>query len=342
MCVSNLKHVVLCGGAGTRLWPLSHAKAPKQLLQLFGNRSLLQESVLRNSNYCKELLVVCNTHIVADVRGQIGELKDLMSVKWIEEPEGRNTAAAIALSALMSAPDDLLLVTPSDHLILNDELYAQTVASAAKFATEGYLVTIGLRPAYPETGYGYIQYQGNEVLAFTEKPDKENAIRFMESGNYLWNSGIFCFSVRTILEEMELHAKDILLKCREAVTELKETGSISIKSMKAIPSLSIDYAVMERSRRIKVVPSDIKWSDVGTYDALIEAIADRDEHSAINIACESAHNYVFHQKRPVAIVGLENIIVVDHPNGLLVMKKGMGQHVKEVYNEVAARFPESI
>ena len=191
-----MQHIILCGGSGTRLWPLSNRQTPKQLLPLFEDRSLLQLTYLRNSSACSSVLAIANEQQVEVISGQLLDAGAV--VRWIAEPVGRNTAAAIALAAFMADPEEVLLITPSDHLIGTPDIYEATIASARQLAEAGYLVTIGLRPAYPETGYGYIHHDGNDVIRFVEKPDAANAVRMLESGDYLWNSGIFC-SVSTIL-----------------------------------------------------------------------------------------------------------------------------------------------
>ena len=170
----------------------------------------------------------------------------LADVRWIAEPVGRNTAAAIALAAFMADPEEVLLITPSDHLIGTPDIYDATIASARQLAEAGYLVTIGLRPAYPETGYGYIHHDGNDVIRFVEKPDAANAVRMLESGDYLWNSGIFCSKASVMLDELKQYAPEIYEASKLAAEEQVRSGKISLATMEAIPSNSIDYAVMEK------------------------------------------------------------------------------------------------
>jgi len=336
-----MKHVLLCGGAGTRLWPLSHAAEPKQMLRLFNERSLLQETLLRNKAFCDEVLIIANNTLYEKIDSQVREVTDSHSIRWIREPKARNTAAAVAMAALSFEADDILLVTPSDHMIGAGDAYCATIEAAGRLAGQGYLVTIGLKPAYPETGFGYIHYDGIDVIEFTEKPDLETAASFVASGRYLWNSGIFCFKASVIIAELKQHAPAILEACEAAIAELRSNGAVSVDAMEAIPSVSIDYAVMEKSDKIKVVASAMDWNDVGTYESLVEVLKG-EKQDAININCAAEQNFVFSQQRPVAIVGLEDIIVVDRPNGLLIMKKGLGQFVKNVHQEVASQFPDAV
>ncbi len=336
-----MKHIVLCGGAGTRLWPLSNAKEPKQLLKLFQGKSLMQTCLERNASLTKEVLIIANQSLQIPTQTQVEELKFENRVSYLWEPQARNTAAAIAMSALLSQPDEILLVTPADHLISEDNKYQDTIIEAQKLATEGFLVTIGLKPAYPETGFGYIEHHGNEVIRFTEKPEKELAEQFIASGNYLWNSGIFCFSAQAIIQELKQHAPAILAEAEQTVKEYNQTGTISLEAMLNIPSHSIDYAIMEKTNKIKVVPSSMSWQDVGSYEALIAHLEPKAfSNKTIQINCLTDTNFVFPSHKPIALVGIENLIVVDSPQGLLILNKGLGQNIKEVHQEIKKHYPE--
>lgn len=307
-----MQHIILCGGSGTRLWPLSNKQTPKQLLPLFDGRSLLQLTYLRNSACCNSVLAIANEQQVEEISGQL--LDAGARLRWIAEPVGRNTAAAIGLAAFMADPDEILLITPSDHLIGTPDVYDATIAAAKQLAAEGYLVTIGLRPAYAETGYGYIHHEGNEVLRFVEKPDALNATRMLESGDYLWNSGIFCSKASVMLDELRQYAPEIYSNCKRAAEELVRKGKISLEAMEAIPSDSIDYAVMEKSKKVKVVPSTMQWSDVGSYEALTEALMEHYQYrNQQAVFIQSDNSMVIGKDKLVALVGVDNMVVVDTP-----------------------------
>lgn len=337
-----MHHILLCGGSGTRLWPLSNQQTPKQLLPLFEDRSLLQLTYLRNRAACTNIMAIMNAQQQTMIASQLQEAGAENPV-LLAEPVGRNTAAAIALAAFVSAPETVLLITPADHLIGTPDLYAQTIATAKELAEEGNLVTIGLQPNYPETGYGYIQYEGYDVLRFVEKPDLATATQLLESGGYLWNSGIFCCKAGVMLEELQKYAPDIYEAAGIAAAEWKQAGTLSLSTMEAIPSDSIDYAVMEKSQRVKVVPSYMQWSDVGSYEALSEALTQHyqySNHQAVFINSNPENSTVIGKEKLVALVGVEDLVVVDTPGALLIMKKGKGQEIKKLHQWVKENRPE--
>lgn len=337
-----MHHILLCGGAGTRLWPLSNRRTPKQLLPLFDGLSLLQITRLRNAFACAEVTAIVNEEQAADIITQL-TATGAPAPAILAEPVGRNTAAAIALAAFVADPEEILLITPADHLIGTPERYEETIRAAYTLAMQDYLVTIGLQPAYPETGYGYIQYKGNDVVRFVEKPDTANAGKMLQSGDYLWNSGIFCARAAVMLEELERYAPDIYATAAVAAKEWLDTGKLSREKMQAIPSNSIDYAVMEKSDRVKVVPSDMDWSDVGSYEALTDALAQHysyQNEQAVYINSNPETSIVIGKDKLVALVGVENMVVVDTPGAILVMQKGKGQDVKQLHQWVKENRPE--
>lgn len=336
-----MQHVILCGGSGTRLWPLSNRQTPKQLLSLFDGHSLLQLTYLRNRQACSGVLAIAGEAQADVIASQL--LDAGAQLRCIAEPAGRNTAAAIALAAFLSDPETVLLITPADHLIGTPDKYEETIAAAQALAEAGHVVTIGLTPTYAETGYGYIQHKGNEVIRFAEKPDSATALQMLQSGDYLWNSGIFCCKAVVMLDELKRYSPEIYHAAAKAAEELVRQGRISLETMMAIPSDSIDYAVMEKSRRVKVVPTDMQWSDVGSYEALTEALMVHYQYSnqqAVFIESDPRNSMVIGKDKLVALVGVENMVVVDTPGALLIMQKGKGQEIKQLHNWVRENRPE--
>ncbi|WP_294913699.1 mannose-1-phosphate guanylyltransferase, partial [Sulfuricurvum sp. UBA5598] len=252
-----MTNIILCGGSGTRLWPISRTLMPKQFVKLFNNKSLFQLTVERNSSSCKKQFVVSNSEQYFLALDQLQELNKTTD-KYLLEPVGRNTAPAIALACMTLSPDEIVLVTPSDHLIKNEEAYANVVQRAKELAADGFLVTFGIAPNFAETGFGYIESKGEDVVSFKEKPDYETAMSYLSAGNYYWNSGMFCFKAGVFLDELQQYSPDIYDACMVALKNADTNGMTRIKhdDMLAIPEDSIDYAVMENSSRVKVVKSE--------------------------------------------------------------------------------------
>ncbi len=330
-----MKTVILCGGSGTRLWPLSRALFPKQFYPLFQGHSLFQRTLLRNALHSEEFIIVVGTEQYFMAQDQWQELGLPNRTRFVLEPEGRNTAPAIALAAMLADPKDVLLVVPSDHLIKDLKAYGRAVGRAHQLAGDGKLVTFGIKPLHAETGFGYIEAEGEDVRSFREKPDAATAESYLKGGKHLWNSGMFCFAAGAYLSALETHAPDIHAKSREALGTPPVEGPIRIapERMRAIPSDSIDYAVMEKSGGIKVVPCDLGWNDLGSFDALYEALPKDASGNAIDegTRCFSANrNLVVSGKRTVALVDVEDLMVIDTPDALLVTRRGSSQKVKDV------------
>ena len=327
----KVTNVILSGGVGSRLWPLSRKSRPKQYLPLFDGASLFGLTVKRNQPLCARLVVVGGIDNYLLSREYL-EQNSIRNSTEIIEACPRNTAAAIAFAAFALDEEDILLVTPSDHLIEEQRIYEEAVNKAIQLATEGFLVTFGLVPSKPETGFGYIEHQGNEVVSFREKPSKETAEAFVEQGNFLWNSGMFCFSAGNYLEELRKYAPEIYHTAREAYNQGKD-GFLPMEESLEIPSISIDYAVMEKSDKIKVVPSSFTWSDMGSFEALYEyTLAKNGKASGSNLALGS--------QKHVEFIGLDQVILVETADAILVLNKNHAQEVKKVYERLEKENPE--
>lgn len=324
-----MKTVILCGGSGTRLWPISTDDHPKQFLPLFENESLFTKTIKRNNS--DSFIIISNAKHKNLVKEQAPDNSLLLY-----EEVGRNTAPAIALACFFSNPDDLLLIVPSDHLIQKQDNYEQAIEKAKEFALAGNLVTFGIKPTHPETGYGYIESDQNDVLSFKEKPNFETAKTYLEKGNYFWNSGMFCFQAKTFLSELKEHAQDIYEQCQRFHSKITDKNDIILREEKllTIRSESIDYAVMEKSNKVKVVPSDLGWSDLGSYDSLDEHLSKDDNGNTIcsnNINLDSKNNLIINEsKKVITTFDVEGLIIVNTDDAVLIGKKGESQKVKEI------------
>lgn len=353
----KLVPVILCGGSGSRLWPLSRAMFPKQLLSLNSNHSLLQETVLRVGQIESAInpLVVCNEahrFLVASQLDDIGIESTL-----VLEPEGRNTAPAAAVAALMQEADIgepcLLLILPADHAIENPVALHEALRHAIPAAEAGRLVTFGIVPTFPETGYGYIRAVAgdrpvHEVDRFVEKPDIDTARRYVQSGDYYWNSGMFLFSSQAYLEELGSHAPEIVLACQAAIsTSLKNSYTVDLgkDAFLGCVANSIDYAVMENTDKASVVPLDAGWSDVGSWAAMHElSHQDADGNTLLGdvVALDCRDTYIRSESRLVSAVGLEGCIVIETNDAVLVAPAEHAQDVKNIVDELASADREEV
>ncbi len=342
-----MTNIILCGGSGTRLWPISRTLMPKQFVKLFDEesaehkdkKSLFQLTVDRNSKICNSQFIVSNSEQYFLALDQLEELNKINN-KYLLEPIGRNTAPAIALACMQLDSEEIVLVTPSDHLIKDEKGYANVLSKAKELATKDNLVTFGITPTFPETGYGYIESENTyDVKAFHEKPDLKTASSYLEAGNYYWNSGMFMFKAGVFLEELKKYSPEIFETSKIALKNSSKDSLIRIKheDMINIPEDSIDYAVMEKSKKVKVVPSDINWSDVGSFDSLYDEL-DKDENgNTINknhVSVDSKNNLIYGTERKIATVDIEDTIVVDTGDALLISKKGSSQKVKKVVKKL--------
>jgi len=334
-------NIILCGGNGTRLWPVSRTLMPKQFVKLFNDNSLFQLTVKRNQDVCKEQFIVSNAEQYFLALDQLEELQCATN-KFLLEPIGRNTAPAIALACFALNPEDIVLVSPSDHLIKNQEAYSVVLQEAKRLAQQNNLVTFGITPTFAQTGFGYIEANGNDVLAFHEKPDAKTAKEYVESGNFYWNSGMFCFKAGIFLEELQKFSPEIYQASLDAFKNASKNSiyRIAHKDMANIPEDSIDYAVMEKSERVKVVASNIGWSDLGSFDALDKEF-ETDENGNTKdknlLAIDSKNNFVYSSNRLIATVDIDDLIVVDTPDALLLSKKGNSQKIKDIVKQLKGR-----
>jgi mannose-1-phosphate guanylyltransferase/mannose-6-phosphate isomerase len=339
--------VVMSGGAGSRLWPISRAARPKQHHALIGRHTLLRQTLDRLTS-APDLfgrpVVVCNAAHEALVRAQLAGLDHFPSL--IVEPVGRNTAACAAAAAYWIAGqaglDSLILLAPADHLVSSPGEFAAAVRRAAPAAREGRLVSLGVRPAYPETGYGYIRLgepcgEVFEAAQFVEKPDRETAERFLAHGGYLWNSGCFLFRADRMIEEMERLAPEIAAHAREAVTRGRPIagGGLSLdpEVFAASPADSVDYAIMEKADRIAVAALDAGWSDIGSWSSVWEASPkDEDGNAAAgDVLTIDAHGCLIRSEGPmVTVIGVSDLVIVVTADAVLVAPRGEAQRVKDV------------
>lgn len=342
---------ILCGGAGSRLWPISREQHTKPFIRLADGESLLQKAFLRGAALqdVKEILTVTNRDLQFKTLDDYGEVnKTELPTSFILEPFGRNTAAAVATAALQviqhHGDDALLLVLAADHLIGNHPAFAEAVNQAITLATEGKLVTFGITPNAPETGYGYIEADGNNVKRFVEKPSLELAQEYVTSGHFYWNSGIFCFSAGALIREMTEHCPDVVecvRSCLESSQTVQGNNRKQVELDKilfaTVPDISIDYAVMEKSSNVAVIPCDIGWDDIGSWTAM-DRLGEQDEAGNTVIGETVLHdvqNSYIHSEgtgRLIGAVGVDNLVIVDTPDALLVTDKSRVQDVKILYN----------
>ncbi|MDA3947126.1 MAG: mannose-1-phosphate guanylyltransferase/mannose-6-phosphate isomerase [Helicobacteraceae bacterium] len=344
-----MTNIILCGGSGTRLWPLSRTLMPKQFVKLFEGESLFQKTVARNQKACNAQFIVSNAEQYFLAVDQIEEMaiNNNYKANYLLEPVGRNTAPAIALACFALDAEEMVLVTPSDHLIKDEQAYLEAIDKAKALAQTNNLVTFGITPQYPETGFGYIEADGEEVLSFKEKPDAATAQAYIDAGNYYWNSGMFCFKAGCFLEELKNHSPEIYAASLFAYNNAKvdEMIRISHDDMIAIPQDSIDYAVMEKSDKVRVVPSDIAWSDLGSFDALYAELPQDSNGNAIStqgleaIIKDSKDNLIISEKL-VATIDVDDLLIIDTADALLVSRKGSSQKVKEVVQALKQRNSE--
>jgi len=353
--MSNTYCLIMAGGAGTRFWPRSRVAKPKQYLSLFGDQSLIQESVKRFANFIPEesIFVVSAKSQQEVLESQTGNLP---KANLIFEPVGKNTLPAIGLAALFIVdkdPDGVMIVSPSDHLIQNDELFRQCIESAVLIAKkkEG-IVTIGITPKFPATGYGYVK-TGEEVhigqpiksytvKKFVEKPNVEVATGYLQSGGFFWNSGIFVFKVSVFLDAVKEHAPELyadLMRIKEHIGVESYEEALD-RIYREVKSISIDYGVLEKANNVFLVQGDFIWNDLGSWEEVYKYNA-KDENQNVQagevIFIDTKNSYVYAPDSLVAVVGLEDVIVVQEGNTILVCKRERAEDIKAVVGEITKR-----
>lgn len=336
--------IILAGGSGSRLWPLSRELYPKQLLKLNSNKSLLESTFLRLNDIMpyENIISITNTKHSTDVKTQLGAI--FSDVKVLSEPSAKNTAPAIAVSVkylLDNGQDDVILVVPSDHLIKDEKAFKQSVLEGEKLANLGYIVTFGVKPTSPHTGYGYIKTLpmqneiGFNVDEFKEKPDFETAKKYIEKGNYFWNSGIFMFKASVFIEALRNYAQEIYAVLGEF--DFKKNKQIEYNIFDKMPSISVDYAVMERAKNIALVPLRSDWNDLGCWQAIYE-INEKDKNENVkigNVHIENCKNSLFYSSnRLIAGVGVSDMVIIETSDAILACKKEDAQDVKKIYDKL--------
>ncbi|WP_273726886.1 mannose-1-phosphate guanylyltransferase/mannose-6-phosphate isomerase [Brucella gallinifaecis] len=354
----SLIPVIISGGSGSRLWPLSRDAHPKPFIELPDGGTLIGKTYARAANLdgVDQILTVTNRDflfLTLDAYGAAGARK--IENTFLLEPLGRDTAPAIALAALQAAAtygeNTVLLVMPADHLIEDEAAFAEAVRKARVIAETGRIVTFGIVPNRPETGFGYIEVDGTDVLRFVEKPDAATAQVYVDGGHHYWNSGMFCFQAATMIAAMQLHAPDVLAGAKAALEQSRrgvngETRTLEIAKdqFAATPAISIDYAVMEKAQNIACIPVSCGWSDIGSWAAMADLItpdADGNRLRGETVVEDTTGSFVLSETRLVSLVGVHDLLVVDTPDALLVAHRDKAQDVRKVFNKLRAQGHEA-
>jgi mannose-1-phosphate guanylyltransferase len=354
--------VILAGGSGTRFWPLSRAARPKQLISITGDRTMLQRTVERVLPLKpKRILIITNRVQSEETERQLAHYRKI-PIDIIAEPSAKNTAPAIGLAATIIAahdPEGVMVVLPADHFIKDEQALQQTLVNAAHAARKGYLVTLGIMPSRPETGYGYIEADMDlrgtgpfPVRRFVEKPPLDEAVRYLDAGNFFWNSGMFIWRADVIMAEINSFLPELAeslsrITFTRDVWELSDLDEQIEAVYDSVASVSIDYGIMEKSSKVQVVPVEMGWSDVGSWSSLPEVVEeDADGTVCVNanghVSLDSSGCLIYVDARVVATVGVHDLIVVSTPDALLICDRGRAQDVKKVVEELGRQGCSSV
>lgn len=341
-----IKILILCGGSGTRLWPISRTMLPKQFAPLLPHKTLFQKTLKRASDLLttlhqrnpiqSEIAIITHQNHYFLAQEQSEEIGCKIDT-FILEDSPRDSAPALILSAMTMQPEDILLVFSSDHIIKDFSAFVANVEEAIHFAQKKKIVIFGITPTYPHTGYGYIHARKNEVLEFCEKPSLQKAQEFLKKGDYFWNSGLFCFQAQTFLQECQIHQPKLFQKSLEIFQNAqKEHNFIRLKGMEELPKISIDYALIEKTSHIAMIKANFRWNDVGSFDSLQEEFESDANGNITQVPCytkDSKNNFILSSK-PVSLIGIESLTIVDTKDALLIAQKGQSQYIKELISQI--------
>ena len=351
-----MTNVILCGGSGTRLWPISRTYFPKQFYKFIDGKSLFQLTVLRNKDLCSDFIIVTNKDQYFIALDQLGEI-GVKNCRFILEPVPRNTAAAVALSCLdaVKTGSETVLITPSDHLVKDENAYKKVINKGVSEALKGGIIMFGIKPSYPETGYGYIEALGDSisnsvspVVSFKEKPDAETAEKYIAKGNFYWNSGMLLIRPEILLNELKTVCPAIYENSQYAYENASKDGfMIRVKEddMLKIEENSIDFALLENTKTVRVIESDFDWSDLGNFDSIYDELEKDENNNAVNakedmVGINSKNNLIMSGGKMIAAIDVEDMIIINTDDAILISKKGSSQNVKKVVEELKKRNSE--
>ena len=357
-----MTNVILCGGSGTRLWPISRTYFPKQFYKFINDKSLFQLTVLRNKDLCSDFIIVTNKDQYFIALDQLDEI-GVKNCRFILEPVPRNTAAAVALSCIdaLKSGSETVLITPSDHLVKDEKTYKKVINKGGLEALKGGIIMFGIKPSYPETGYGYIEAlhttaSSNKeasnpvspVISFKEKPDAETAEKYISKGNFYWNSGMLLVRPGTLLDELKAVCPAVYENSEYAYENASKDGfMIRVKEddMLKIEENSIDFALLEKTKSVRVIESDFDWSDLGNFDSIYNELEKDENSNAVNakedlVGINSKNNLIMSGGKMIAAIDVEDMIIINTDDAILISKKGSSQNVKKVVDELKKRNSE--